>query len=125
VLAIANVLHVMGGRHGLLVTGDHDVLNPFSDEWYGGAPLPTPRAGSAAAVLGGQGFVAGGLGADGPTRRTEAYDRQTDGWTTVAPLPAPRTGAGAAVVGDALHVAGGGGRRPGARHDAFTRPREA
>jgi hypothetical protein len=72
-------------------------------------------------VLGGQALVAGGIGWDGISQRTEAYDRRTDLWTMLAPLPVARRGAGAAVLGGALHVAGGGGRRPGARHDVFTR----
>jgi hypothetical protein len=66
-------------------------------------------------------LVAGGQGVDGLTPRMEAYDHRTDIWTSLAPLPVARRGAGAAVIGRSLHVAGGGGRRPGARHDVFTR----
>ena len=71
-------------------------------------------------MLGGQALVAGGVGWDGVSHRTEAYDRRTDMWTSLAPLPTARRGAGAAVLGRTLHVAGGGGRIPGARHDVFT-----
>jgi N-acetylneuraminic acid mutarotase len=121
VVALANVVHVIGGREGRLPSNRHDVYNPWQDAWFGLAPLPTARSSAAAAVLGGQAVIAGGIGWDGLTGRTEAYDRRTDMWTALAPLPVARRGAGAAVVGRTLHVAGGGGRRPGARHDAFTR----
>jgi hypothetical protein len=121
VVALSNVIHVIGGRAGRVPSNRHDVYNPWQDEWFEAAPLPTARSSTAAAVLSGQALVAGGTGWDGLSRRTEAYDRRTDMWTSLAPLPVPRRGAGAAVVGRTLHVAGGGGRRPGARHDVFTR----
>jgi hypothetical protein len=121
VVALANVVHVIGGREGRQPSNRHEVYNPWQDEWFAAAPLPTARSSAAAAVLGGQALVAGGAGWDGLTHRTEAYNRSTDLWTSLAPLPVARRGAGAAVVGRSLHVAGGGGSRPGARHDVFTR----
>jgi hypothetical protein len=119
-VALANVVHVIGGREGREPSNRHDVYNPWGDEWFDVAPLPTARSSAAAAVLGGQALVAGGVGWDGVSRRAEAYDRRTDMWTSLAPLPTARRGAGAAVLGRTLHVAGGGGRIPGARHDVFT-----
>ena len=119
-VAMANVVHVIGGREGREPSNRHDVYNPWGDEWFDVAPLPTARSSAAAAVLGGQALVAGGVGWDGVSRRAEAYDRRTDMWTSLAPLPTPRRGAGAAVLGRTLHVAGGGGRMPGTRHDVFT-----
>jgi N-acetylneuraminic acid mutarotase len=121
VVALANVVHVIGGREGREPSNRHEVYNPWQDEWFAASPLPTARSSAAAAVLGGQALVAGGSGWRGISRRTEAYDRRTDVWTSLAPLPVGRRGAGAAVVGRSLHVAGGGGHRPGARHDVFTR----
>jgi N-acetylneuraminic acid mutarotase len=120
VLALANVVHVIGGRKGRQPSDRHDVYNPWSDDWFEAAPLPTARHGAASADLGGQAVVAGGRGWDGLTRRTEAYDRRTDLWTSLAPLPVVRGGAGAAAVRGMLHVAGGVNRL-GQRHDVFTR----
>ena len=120
VVALDNVVHVIGGREGGRPSNRHDVYNPWQDEWYEVAPLPTARSSAAAAALGGQALVAGGIGWDGVSHHTEAYDHRTDLWTSLAPLPTARRGAGAAVLGRTLHVAGGGGRMPGARHDVFT-----
>ena len=120
VVALANVVHVIGGRENRQPSNRHDVYNPWSDGWFGAAPLPTARHGAAAADLGGQAVVAGGRGWEGLSGRTEAYDRRTDLWTSLAPLPVVRAGAGAAVVGGRLHVAGGA-NRAGRRHDVFTR----
>jgi hypothetical protein len=119
-VALANVVHVIGGREGREPSNRHTVYNPWSDDWFEAAPIPTARSSAAAAALDGQALVAGGIGWDGVSHRTEAYDRRTDLWTSLAPLPTARRGAGAAVLGRTLHVAGGGGRMPGARHDVFT-----
>jgi N-acetylneuraminic acid mutarotase len=121
VVALANVVHVIGGREDRQPSNRHDVYNPWENAWFEAAPLPTARHGAAAADLGGQAVVAGGRGWEGLTRRTEAYDRRTDLWTSLAPLPVIRgAGAGAAAVGDRLHVTGGA-NRAGRRHDVFTR----
>jgi N-acetylneuraminic acid mutarotase len=121
VVALANVVHVIGGREGRAASHRHEVYNPWGDAWFAAAPLPTARSSAAAAVLGGQAVVTGGAGQAGMSGRTEAYDRRTDMWTSLAPLPVARCGAGAAVIDSTLHVAAGGGGRPGARHDVFTR----
>src|SRR5215218_2589720 len=78
VVALENVVHVIGGREGRTPSNRHDVYNPWQDEWFDAAPIPTARSSAAAAVLGGQALVAGGAGRNGLTRRTEAYDRSGD-----------------------------------------------
>ena len=53
------------------------------------SPMGVPRAGHVMAALGGQLYVAGGLGQTGDLLSFEAYDPSTGSWTQLTPLPSP------------------------------------
>ncbi|MBL9216540.1 MAG: hypothetical protein JNG83_13770 [Opitutaceae bacterium] len=80
--------------------------------WREGAPMPLPRAGCAAGVLGGRLIVAGGTyWSDGQkywSDRVDAYDVAGNRWEPLAPLPQPRGDAPTVVVDDTLYILGGG-----------------
>ncbi len=71
-------------------------------------PVPQARTEVAAARLGDQILVIGGLLADGsPTDRVDRYDLKTGRWSDGPAMPAPLHHAGAAEFGGRLFVAGG------------------
>ncbi len=125
-VVLGGKLHAIGGRFEIFAhnTDLHDVYDPATETWRPRAPLPAPRSGMAAALLGGRIFVFGGEHGGGAFFQNEAYDPATDTWATLAPMPTPRHGTGAAVVGDAIYIPGGGlvrgGSRPSVANDAFT-----
>ena len=71
------------------------------------SPMGVPRAGHVMASLGGQLYVAGGLGQTGDLLSFEAYDPSTGSWTQLTPLPSPHVGAAGAVLQGELLVLGG------------------
>ena len=88
--------------------------DPVLDAWNAAlAPMPTPRAGLAAAVVGNSIFAIGGRsGTGGPCSggalaTVERYDIAFDMWTPVASLPSARSDLAAAVVGHRIYVFGG------------------
>jgi N-acetylneuraminic acid mutarotase len=115
-------LHVIGGRTSTPKAGGgraditnlamHHSYDPGSDQWVAHAPLPAPRGGHAAAVLGGGIHVFGGE-AFSPTpvafRDHLRWDPRTDRWTQQLPMPGPRHGLGAVAApgGQAIHLFGG------------------
>jgi N-acetylneuraminic acid mutarotase len=88
-------------------------------DWDLLATLPNARGETAAAEVGGQLYVAGGL--TGLTfavsDEVDAYDPETDAWTVVTPLPEPRNHAAAAGLDGLLYVSGGGGPADNAPED--------
>jgi N-acetylneuraminic acid mutarotase len=115
---IDGVLVVVAGRQGTLSS-----LVPATDLWDpetgwsradlgGGAPIPTPRGGVAAAasedgwlsVLGGEGNAAD---PSGVFAEHERYDPSTDSWDRLPPMPTPRHGTAAAWLDGILWVPGG------------------
>jgi N-acetylneuraminic acid mutarotase len=78
--------------------------------WSTNEPLPVPRTEVAAAVLGGEVFVAGGYLADGrSTTEVDRYLPQADRWFPAPGLPAAVNHAAAASSGGRLYVIGGNG----------------
>ena len=126
VVAIGNMIHLVGGRVDSFHTNSnlHHAYDPKQDKWVVRRPLPTARSGHGAVLYRGKLFVMGGEGTDRVFGQNEAYDPATDRWEAYAPMMTPRHGLGAAVVGDAIHVAGGGpvmgGGVQSAVHEAFT-----
>lgn len=126
-------LHVVGGRRSLgpgaiLNLADHHAYDPATDRWATLAPLPAPRGGHAAAVLGGRLHVLGGEAfGDRPAvfREHWSYDPAADRWQAEPPMPEGRHGLGAVALDGRMHVLGGagapGGRETSARHDIFDR----
>lgn len=123
-------LHVAGGRvvreGGLVNLAVHEAWDPARDRWVTLAPMPEPRGGHAAAVLGGRLFCFGGE-SFGPQGRAHdevfAYDPAADRWETAAPMPKPLHGLGAVAADGAIHLLGGasevGGRATQASHLIF------
>jgi serine/threonine-protein kinase PknK len=77
--------------------------------WHSAAPMPERRSYFAAAQLGGDVYVAGGMvGASGKyVLRLQRFDPRRNAWTRAPDLPAPsRAGAGAAYRGKLVVVGG-------------------
>ena len=65
--------------------------------------MPTPRSGTAGAVLDGRVLVFGGQEPAGVFGKNEAYDPATDTWQEFVSPPTPRHGFGAATM-EALSI---------------------
>jgi hypothetical protein len=127
VAALDGKVHAVAGRFGSFArnSGVHEVYDPASDTWTTGPPLPTPRSGVAAAVVGGRMVVLGGEGPDGTFPENEAYDPAGRAWASWAGMPTARHGIGAAVVDGVLYVPTGGPTPGGSQtkvHEAFIPP---
>lgn len=84
------------------------LVSPGGGTWTTRASMPTARDGSAAGVIDGILYVAGGYGAAGQLATTEAYNPGTNSWSARASMPAARYGgSGAGVIGGELYVVGG------------------
>jgi len=116
-LGVANVgsdILLVGGFNGnvLTRTTTAGVWRWIAAEasWTAGPALPSPRAATAAALVGMQMHVAGGLAQDGDTDSDDhvVWDLAGPGvWTSAAPLPKPRNhGGGAASHGLLFAVSG-------------------
>ncbi len=103
-------LYAIGGRNGSL-RGNVDEFDPATGKWAAKTPMPTPRAGTAGALVIGRIVVAGGEGnprdPSGVFPETEAYDPAKDTWETLQPMLTPRHGTGGAAVKDVFYVPGG------------------
>jgi len=93
---------------------DLERYDPVFDAWMTLAPMPTARAGAAAAVIDDGIFVIGGRQSTsgpcsgGPYLETvEKYDIDTDTWSAVAPLPNQRSDIAAVAHGGKIFVFGG------------------
>ena len=112
--AINGKLYVVGGclmsdcRVG--TTNQLEIYDPATNAWSTGAPMPTPRWGTAAGVIGGKLYVTGGTTACPPcvpTNTTEIYNPTTNSWTTGAPILVSRELSASAVINGLLYVIGG------------------
>ncbi|WP_208280407.1 FG-GAP-like repeat-containing protein [Massilia oculi] len=117
-------LYAAGGRrsaHDLgnalaQTVGEVDVYDFKAKRWSTlPAPLPTPRAGTASAVIGGKLAVIGGesLKQVEAHREVEAWDPQTARWQTMPALPVGRHGTQAATLDGKVYIAAGSGNRGG------------
>jgi hypothetical protein len=87
----------------------NDAFDFTSGQWTTGfAPIPTPRAGFASAVVDGRIITIGGEGPGMVYMTVEAYDPGSDSWSTLAPMPTARHGLQAVVWDGAVYVTGGG-----------------
>src|SRR2546428_2383952 len=76
--------------------------------WLRGADLPTPRAETAAVLVGNEAYVLGGFDANGmASAKVEVYNTTSDTWRTASPLPVALHHAGAAVVNGRIFIVGG------------------
>lgn len=99
----------IGGDTGVggSLRADVEGFDPALKSWSNLAPLSAPRTFAAAGTLGGEVYVAGGLGPKGPLVNLESYDPVANRWTPRKSLRIPRWSAGAAVLGGRLHLVGG------------------
>jgi hypothetical protein len=108
------LVYLLGGRGPGGARSDIWAYDIAHDSWNGSlTPMPTPRAGLAAAVIGdsiyaiGGRFATGGPGSGFPVASVERYDIASNTWTPVSPLLAPRSDLAAAAVGGKIYVFGG------------------
>lgn len=107
------VVYALGGRDTDVdaVRGEVWAFDPEDGVWREREPMPTPRGGAMAGVVGGRIVVVGGEGNPDHPRGVfddaEAYDPVADSWEVLAPMPTPRHGTGAVGIGDTLYVPGG------------------
>jgi N-acetylneuraminic acid mutarotase len=76
-------------------------------KWRSGAPLPAPRGGHAAVVLGGRVHVIGGGNSSSTIADHSVYDVATNTWSSAAPLPRAEGSPAAVVFGGKLYAIGG------------------
>lgn len=126
IVAVANRIHVIGGRVDNFYTNSnlHHSYELAEDRWRMRSPLPTARSGHGSVILRNQIFCMGGEGSNRVFAQNEAYDLAKDTWAAYAPMMTPRHGLGAVAIGDSIYVAGGGpvmgGGVQSAVHEAFT-----
>ena len=83
-----------------------------ADRWSKLPPLPTPRGGLGAAIVGRRLVTVGGEGSTNVFGTVESFDLVTGKWSKLQDLPTPRHGVGVAAIGTRLYVLGGA-REPG------------
>ncbi|MFZ2467976.1 MAG: hypothetical protein WAW54_06240, partial [Parvibaculum sedimenti] len=84
-----------------------NILDTDTGTWRVGPPLPAPREGHVAAVLGGKIHVTGGQSLSPPKTFADHFVLEGGAWVKAAPLPTPRHAAVAAATGGKLFVIGG------------------
>jgi len=105
--------YVIGGRTGGTPRNDLRRYDPISNTWTVLAPMPTARAGAAAAFIDDALFVIGGrMATGGPCTGpalsvVERYDIKTNTWSTVASLPTHRSDLAAVRHEGKIFVFGG------------------
>ena len=113
---VGNKFYVIGGRKGgdpgffNAVIAPIDVYDFTTGTWStlpATSNFPTPRAASAAAVIGSEIIVIGGEGNGNAYNNVEAFDTTTGTWRTLAPMPTARHGIQAAVCNGGIYIAGG------------------
>lgn len=84
------------------------VYDPNTTTWTPLAPMPAPRMGAGAGVIGGLIYIAGGFDASGASVDTLfIYNPATDSWSSGPSMSTRRDHAGAAALGGKLYVFGG------------------
>ena len=118
--------YAIGGRNKDInaTTAANQAFSFATGSWQAGlAPLPTPRGGFAAAVLGDEILIIGGEGGGSTFGTVEAYKTTTNAWRTLKPMSTPRHGIQAAVCNGGVYIAAGGktqgGAAPSNVHEVF------
>lgn len=126
-VVIGDKLYVAGGRTSEVAFGNAmfaavvpevDVYDFGTENWSTLTMLPSPRAASPTAALGGAMYVIGGEGGSMSLPGADAWDDvhrlvPSSPWATLDPIPVPRHGTGAAVCGGDIYVAAGATTRGG------------
>jgi N-acetylneuraminic acid mutarotase len=99
----------IGGRAATDL-GAVERYNPATDTWTALPPLPTPRGGLTAALLGGAVHALGGESIENPRvfPQHEVLDLTTLTWAAAPPLDRGRHGLGSGVIDGRWYVAAGG-----------------
>lgn len=89
-----------------------EIYDIGTNTWTRGTPMPTPRAGVAAAVVGNRIYAIGGRNGGAPRSGTpydlnEVYDIAHDSWSAAAPIPVPVMDVTAVAHGGRIYVPGG------------------
>lgn len=111
-------LHLAGGRTPSRAanarwqdhtdTDMHLILDPLSDQWTVGEPLPLARNSGAAIVVDDKLVVVGGRTVrSGNLADHHEFDPQAGTWRTLPPMPEARGGIAAAAYHETIHVFGG------------------
>ena len=108
-VAVGRSVYVIGGFRGATTvpTAKVSVLDAVSGRWRDVAPLPAPRGGHAAIVLGGRIHVVGGGNAVSTIADHSIYDPAANSWSDAAPLPHPEGSPAAVVLGGKIYAIGG------------------
>ena len=116
--AVDGKIYVIGGRVLSSFSGGRS-LNVFlneaydvaTDTWQSKAPMPTPRSGTAKAVVNGRIHILGGEGwigdLGGVFRSHEVYDPRTNTWSPAPPMLTPRHGFAAAETNGRIYAVSG------------------
>jgi large repetitive protein len=103
-------LYVFGGATGPFsgAVANTAVYDPATEAWTSLQPMPDARGGAAAAVLGDEIYVVGGMAGDGGSLSSVlVFDTSTGTWRSSTPMPTARDNPGAFVADGKLHVFGG------------------
>ncbi|NUO51474.1 MAG: kelch repeat-containing protein [Polyangiaceae bacterium] len=106
------IFYAIGGRMTDIGAFEPAVFafDPAVGMWCAKEPLPTPRGGIAAAVVGDRIVVVGGEGSSGENgvfTEVEAFEPATNTWFTLTPLSVGRHGTGAATIDGVFYLPGG------------------
>ncbi|MBI3890073.1 MAG: hypothetical protein HY303_00930 [Candidatus Wallbacteria bacterium] len=115
-VAVRGKLYTFGGSRGgpLQALSTVEIFDPLGGPigaWTSGPPMPTPRIGPTAVVVGTRIFVIGGktvqLGAPADTSIVEVFDTVSQSWSSGPPDLLPRRHLAAAVLDGKIYAAGG------------------
>jgi N-acetylneuraminic acid mutarotase len=92
-----------------------EIYDPSSETCSLGTPMPTPRRGLAAAVVGDRIYAMGGSNGSTPRSGTpssvnEIYDVAANSWSSGTPMPTPRMDVVSVAHGGKIYVVGGWNR---------------
>lgn len=106
---IGNRLYVVGGFAAVtnIPTNEVQVYDLSTHEWSMASPLPSPRGGHAAVVLGNKIHVFGGGNSVSTIADHSVYDPVRNKWSELAPVPRAEGSPAAVVVGGKIYVIGG------------------
>jgi N-acetylneuraminic acid mutarotase len=108
-VAIGSRIYITGGFKTVtnVPTAEVLVYNLASHVWSKAAPLPAPRGGHAAVVLGGKIHVIGGGNSQSTLADHSEFDPASNSWVERAPLPRSEGSPAAVVFNGKLYAIGG------------------
>jgi N-acetylneuraminic acid mutarotase len=104
------LIYAVAGRLGGLDSNldVFEAYSPSAQTWTPLAPVPHPRGGTGAAVVGGTLVSVGGEEEGGTIGSVYGYDIVRGRWRRLSNLPTPRHGLGVAAVAGRIYAIGGG-----------------